>query len=67
MLACCAHHLAEFVPLLGVTGVAAALTGWRTEMMLFGLVVNAVAISLIWRRLGAVSPRPEEAHACAHA
>lgn len=51
MVACCAHHLAEFIPFLGFTGVAAALTAWRTEMMLLGLVLNVVAITLIWRRL----------------
>lgn len=67
MLACCAHHLVEFIPFLGFTGVAAALTAWRTEMMLFGLVVNAVAIALIWRRLRQVSPASEEVTSCAHA
>lgn len=65
MLACCAHHLAEFIPFLGFTGVAAALTAWRTEMLSIGLIVNAIAIGLIWRRLRKVSPASEEASTCA--
>lgn len=67
MLACCAHHVAEFVPFLGLTGVAAALTAWRTEMMVVGLAVNTFAVALIWRRLRTMSPHRREVATCAHA
>ena len=65
MVACCAHHLAELVPFLGLTGVATTLTAWRTEMMLVGLTVNVVAITLAWRRLRALDPGTKEIDVCA--
>lgn len=65
MVACCAHHLAELTPFLGLTGVATTLTAWRTEMMLVGLAINAVAITLAVRRLRAIGPRAKEVDACA--
>ena len=51
MVACCAHHLADLVPLLGATGVAAFLFDWRVSFMLAGIGVNAIAIAIAARRL----------------
>jgi uncharacterized membrane protein YhaH (DUF805 family) len=65
MIACCAHHLAELVPFLGLAGVATTLTAWRTEMMLVGLAVNVIAITLAVRRLRAIGPTIKEVDACA--
>ena len=69
MVACCAHHLAELLPFLGIAGVATTLTAWRTELMLVGFGVNVVAIAIAWRRLRSTprTHRHEEVHACAHA
>jgi uncharacterized membrane protein YhaH (DUF805 family) len=53
MVACCAHHLADLVPLLGATGAAAFLYDNRVGFMLLGLAVNAVAITIAYRRLHA--------------
>lgn len=65
MVACCAHHLAELLPFLGIAGVATTLTAWRTEMMFVGIGVNAIAIALAWRRLRSAPRVPKEVHACA--
>ena len=51
MVACCAHHLADLVPLLGATGVAAVVFDWRIPLMLAGIAVNAVAVAFAARRL----------------
>ena len=51
MVACCAHHLADLVPLVGVSGAAAFLTDWRTELMLAGIAINAVGVTIAARRL----------------
>lgn len=51
MVACCAHHLADLVPVLGATGLAAFLFDWRVPVMLAGIGVNAVAIVVAARRL----------------
>ena len=65
MVACCAHHLADLVPLLGATGRAAFLFDWRLPFMLGGIGVNAVAITIAGRRLHASNGRRQEVSACA--
>lgn len=53
MVACCAHHLADLVPVIGVSGAAAFLTEWRTEFML-----NAFGVTVAARRLIADNCHP---------
>lgn len=69
MVACCAHHLADLVPLVGATGAAAFLIDYRVPFMLVGIGVNAIGVTLAARRLHQAS-RPttasiEEAEPCA--
>lgn len=65
MVACCAHHLVDLVPLLGAAGIAGFLFDWRIPLMVGGLTVNLVAVTIAWRRLSQLShPRPG-AVACA--
>lgn len=50
MVACCAHHLADLIPLAGASGAAAFLTDYRVPFMLLGIAVNAVGIAVAgWR------------------
>jgi hypothetical protein len=66
MLACCAHHLADLLPLVGATAAATFLYDYRLPFMLAGLGLNAVAIALAVRRLREVPTLHEEVdHACA--
>ena len=58
MVACCAHHLADLVPIIGVSGAAAFLTDWRTEFMLAGIAINAVGVTVAARRLVADNHHP---------
>jgi phosphoribosylcarboxyaminoimidazole (NCAIR) mutase len=51
MVACCAHHLADLLPIVGISGAAAFLTDWRVEFMLAGIAVNAVGVVIAARRL----------------
>lgn len=51
MLACCAHHLAEIAPLVGVNLVATFLASYRVPIMAVGIAVNAVAIAVTVRKL----------------
>ena len=67
MVACCAHHIADLVPFLGATGVAAFLTDWRVTFMVAGIGVNAVAIAITARRLRQLPIGPRGEVACAHA
>jgi hypothetical protein len=67
MIACCAHHIADLVPFLGATGVAAFVTDWRVTFMVGGIGVNAVAIAIAARRLRRFDTGPRGGVACAHA
>lgn len=55
MVACCAHHVADLAPFLGATGIAVALTAYRTQLMAFAVIVTAVGIAVSIRRLRATS------------
>ena len=54
MVACCAHHLADLVPVLGATGLAAFVFDWRVPFMLAGIAVNTIAIAVAAHRLHAI-------------
>jgi len=47
MIACCAHHLTDVVPLLGLTAVGLFLTAYQTVFILIGLLSNIVGILTI--------------------
>lgn len=51
MIACCAHHVADLAPIIGLSGAAVFLTDYRVPIMLVGIVVNAVGVLLVARRL----------------
>lgn len=66
MLACCAHHLADLLPLVGATVAATFLYEYRVPFMLVGVGLNAVAIGIALRRLRRVpAVHGEVDHACA--
>ncbi|MBI2169635.1 MAG: hypothetical protein HYU28_09100 [Actinobacteria bacterium] len=64
MVACCAHHIADLVPFVGATGVAALLLDYRVPFMLLGIGVNAVGVTVAARRLAGLH-QPSEARECA--
>jgi hypothetical protein len=47
MVACCAHHLADVMPIVGLSGVAVFLVDYRTPLMLAGLATNAAGIAIM--------------------
>jgi hypothetical protein len=53
MLACCAHHLADLLPLVGLSGAAVFLGAYKTPLLLLGLGMNLVGIVVIGRQLRA--------------
>src|SRR6266508_3934387 len=40
MLACCAHHLSDVLPILGLSGAAILLNAYRTPLLWLGIVMN---------------------------
>jgi len=66
MVACCAHHLADLLPLVGATAAATFLYDYRLPFMIVGVGLNAIAISVALRRLRRISTVHKEVeHACA--
>jgi len=51
MIACCAHHVADLAPIIGISAAAVFLTAYRVPIMILGIVVNALGVLLVARRL----------------
>ena len=49
MVACCAHHLVDVLPLVGFSGLAVFLGDYRVPLMALGIGVNAVGVALMLR------------------
>ena len=49
MIACCAHHVTDALPLLGLSGVAIFLNDYRLPFMVVGLVMNGVGVVIMLR------------------
>ena len=47
MVACCAHHLVDVLPLVGLAGVALFLGNYQSLFLLGGLLSNAVGITYL--------------------
>jgi hypothetical protein len=44
MLACCAHHLVDIAPIIGLSGLAIFLDAYKTPLLWLGIVMNAAGI-----------------------
>jgi hypothetical protein len=51
MLACCAHHVADLLPLVGLSAAAVFLNQYKTPLLLLGLAMNLLGIVVIARQL----------------
>lgn len=51
MLACCAHHLVDLLPIVGLSAAAVFLNAYRTPLFLVGIGMNVIGILVIWRQL----------------
>ncbi|MBI3964991.1 MAG: hypothetical protein HY329_05085 [Chloroflexi bacterium] len=50
MLACCAHHLADILPIVGVSGAAIFLNAYKTPLLWLGIVMNLAGLAyLLWQ------------------
>ncbi len=51
MVACCAHHVADLLPLLGLSAAASFLAAYKIPFMLIGLAMNVIGIVIIVRAI----------------
>jgi hypothetical protein len=47
MVACCAHHVSDVLPLLSLSAAATFLAEYRLPFMAAGLVINLIGIGVI--------------------
>jgi hypothetical protein len=71
MVACCAHHLADIMPLAGLTAASLFLSEYKQSLMIVGLVATGIGIAwMCWQirrhsdHLAAVLPAPDTAPSC---
>jgi len=49
MVACCAHHLVDLLPILGLSAAALFLSEYQEQLLIFGVIANAIGISvMLW-------------------
>lgn len=60
MVACCAHHLADLVPLVGLSGAATFLTDAQRPLLWAAVAFTAAGVTLAGRqlRLAPAAPAP---------
>ncbi len=51
MLACCAHHLVDLLPLVGLSATAVFLNAYKTPLFLIGIGMNLIGIIVVGRQL----------------
>ena len=56
MAACCVHHLADVLPLAGVTVAATVLTRYQTALFAVAVASNVAGIAWLCRRLSQAAP-----------
>ena len=51
MLACCAHHFLDLLPLVGLSAAAVFLDAYKTPLLFVGIGMNIIGIVVIARQL----------------
>lgn len=51
MLACCAHHLADILPIIGLSGAAILLDTYKTPLLWIGILMNLGGILYLMRNI----------------
>ena len=54
MLACCAHHVTDLAPIIGLSAAATLLNQYRIPFMMMGIGVNLLGITLMLRQLQSI-------------
>lgn len=64
MLACCAHHVTDALPVLGLSGVAIFLGDYRAPLMGLGIAANAAGVLFMLRLAFREGRRPLKGEPC---
>lgn len=55
MIACCAHHLSEVLPIIGLSGFAVFLVRYQIPLILLGVAMNAIGTVSLWKKIKLLS------------
>lgn len=66
MLACCAHHLADVLPILGLSGAALFLVQYQRPFLVIGLSVNLLGIAYMLNLIGKHKKLMKKVHGECH-
>lgn len=47
MVACCAHHAVDVLPILGLSAAALFLTQYQEQFLIFGVISNLIGIAMM--------------------
>lgn len=51
MIACCAHHLTDVLPILGLSAVSIFLVKFQTPILVLGIISNLIGIKYLYSLL----------------
>jgi hypothetical protein len=51
ILACCAHHLADILPIVGLSGAAILLNAYKTPLLWLGILMNFGGVIYLLRKI----------------
>ncbi len=51
MLACCAHHLADVLPIIGISSAAVLLNAYKTPLLWLGIAMNLAGVIYLLRNI----------------
>lgn len=58
MVACCAHHLVDLLPILGLSAAALFLSEYQEQLLIFGVAANVMGITMmLWLITGKTKPK----------
>ena len=57
MVSCCAHYLANILPIIGIAGVVSIIGQYQVELFWVGLAANAAGIVYITRQIKKLSQK----------
>lgn len=55
MIACCAHHLSEVLPIIGLSGFAVFLVRYQVPLILLGVAMNSFGTLFLWKKIRSLS------------
>lgn len=58
MIACCAHHLTDVAPFLGISAASLFLTKYQKPILTIGIMSNIAGAALLYRSIRKCSVKP---------